>query len=312
MPDPISPRAAILAAVLALIPTPAMAGSVKGYILNSRGVVQWRDLTSNENVVEQNEKPNGEIWTTISPAGETYGSEGRTPISVDRDPPPPPLTMGHQVRMDLVIGDVERSRTRGRIRIRQGPGVRFGRALVAATLTPVELAWSEGDSLDDGSHVDEYWAPNQVWVYRLDPSEASWVVSGTPSVVTTGDLVAQLVSVTSNDVTVRIVANPTTTTEDDIFVRGIAIAIQPTVQELHLYAGFQGTCGLWVNGTLLAYTTNSQLRFHLVDVLSPASVTLPITPTRPLGQIALAILLLGSGVVMIRRARMARGPICLP
>ena len=268
------------------------AGSVAGYVFRSKGVVIWSDVGGNNNVIEQNEKPGGEVWTTISLPDVTYGGNMRTSISVDHDPPPPVMTVGHQLRVNLVKGDVVQKRPPPR----RGDDSPQHVSQNSNHIPLDELMFYQGASLDDGTRIDEHWAPGQIWIYHLNPAEAQWVQTSTPTLTATGDVTATLMSVTSTDVTVRIDSNPTTTTEDDLAVHGLAIDVHPDSQFVHLYQGFQGSCGLWMDGVKVDSTTHATPRFHLAYVM-PVAPSVPAM--RPLSVFALAIVLLGVGSVAV-------------
>ncbi len=212
-------------------------------------------------VIEVKEKAPGvyHIWQSTQAGGNTYEDTGHTvtvgangsgkktiPLNAVGT-----LMIGHNVK----IGDANGPNN-------QEPAVVEPPAMMVSGLVepglngpmvvtvPQAVTWSEHTLL-------ETWKPNSTFMLALDPGAGSWVNMGC-AVQGQGDLQVQLLQFTPQQIVFRVVADPTSTTIDNVLISGVGMQIiAPIGGNVGLHLGYNGSTDVILNGEFLQTVTGA-------------------------------------------------------
>jgi len=174
---------------------------------------------------------------------------------------------------------------------------------VPGIVNQVEATLDQDVTDAEGMHIDT-WEDGAMWILRLKPTEASWINAGAYISSSEGDLAASLVSVTSSEVTVQIVHDPSPLTPNSIIIFGLRVNVPSTsTLVLHPEIGLSGSVKTYVDGVLSGGETTQTTTF--VDAIEIEGAK-PVPTLGALGLAMLTGLLLLVGARTLRRAHKAR------
>lgn len=160
-----------------------------------------------------------------------------------------------------------------------------------------------------GGVLLETWENGANWILQLDPNQATWQTGSTPTVFDTeGDLSASVVSITSAEVTLQIVSDPTPETPNDIVIEGLRINVpDPAVLSIHPLMGLHGDMDLFYEGVLLdSFGTTEPTFSHHTEIFA-AGAGLPALSAVGAIVIVLAVVLSYAYLALRRSREGARG-----
>ena len=109
-----------------------------------------------------------------------------------------------------------------------------------------EIVLSQVVAPGSANALMETWNPDTIMVLQLDPNEASWF-NINPQLQTDGDLQAELLELTPQEIVIRVIDDPTMISIDEIHLFGIGIDVQPGVPQLHPQLGMMGSADYFIN-----------------------------------------------------------------
>ena len=169
-----------------------------------------------------------------------------------------------------------------------------GYALASVTQNP----WAEGAPM---TTFDSY-GTGSIIVFKLDPAEATWTVTGTPAVsCPQGNLALAIGPITSQEIFVQVLSNFHPDAPSSIVITGMGVTLNAYIPSLHPLIGIQGSVLTYEGGSVInvsSYPTTTFVGATIISLPSPCS---SIPALSDWGLILLGLLLMAGGVVYLMR-----------
>ena len=234
--------------------------------LSGRVSVTGAVANDSDKTVEQSTRPGGTTFIDTGSRIDTdatgSGSVGISNVSSGT------LLKGHNVRVICTGGVI------------CGPAIVTASRSWFASFKPgqqqsVNIEVPQSNVGDDGLGFLETWESGSIWSLILDPSEASWIDTGFATISSSeGDLLTNIVNITSNAISFEILSDPTPLTNNSIFINGVDLNVLPGIRTITPMYSLIGNTSSYLDGNLLL---NQSLSGEIVSVMTISSVPEPKT-----------------------------------